>query len=61
MTYEEAVRRLEEIVRTLENAGSELSGTVKLYEEGKKLLVFCEEQLRNAEQKVTVLEEENAE
>lgn len=61
MTYEEAVRRLEEIVRTLENAGSELSETVKLYEEGKKLLVFCEEQLRNAEQKVTVLEEENAE
>ena len=61
MTYEEAMRRLEEIVRTLENTGSELSETVKLYEEGKKLLTFCEEQLRSAEQKVTVLEEGNVE
>ena len=61
MTYEEAVRRLDEIVRALEGAGTELSESVRMYEEGKKLLAFCDEQLRTAEQKVTTLDGGNAE
>ena len=61
MTYEEALRRLDEIVRALEGTGTELAESVRLYEEGKKLLDFCDGQLRSAEQKVTVLEGEKAE
>ena len=59
MTYEEALRRLDEIVRALEGTETELADAVRLYEEGKKLLTFCDEQLRDAEQKVTVLEGED--
>ena len=61
MTYEEALRRLDEIVRALEGTGTELAESVRLYEEGKKLLDFFDGQLRSAEQKVTVLEGEKAE
>ena len=41
MTYSIAVGRLEEIVADLERGGIALDETLKLYEEGAKLLEFC--------------------
>ncbi len=53
MTYENAVKRLEEIVSLLEKNEVTLEESMKLFEEGMKLSAFCNEQLTNAKQKIT--------
>lgn len=58
LTYESAVKRLEEIVAALENKETPLDESVKLFEEGTKLAAFCNDKLKNAKQKVTVLDKE---
>lgn len=58
-TYEEAVTRLEEIVRTLEQSreGIGLEESMKLYEEGVALVRRCYRELEAAEQRVKVLQQ----
>ncbi len=58
LTYESAVKRLEEIVAALENKETPLDESVKLFEEGTKLAAFCNDKLKNAKQKVTMLDKE---
>lgn len=53
MTYEEAVKRLEEIVNQLEKSEVSLDESMKLFEEGTKLSLFCNEKLTKAKQKIT--------
>lgn len=60
-TYETAIKRLREIVKLLENGGLPLEESVKLFEEGAKLSKFCNDELRNAERKITDLSEVNEE
>lgn len=55
MTYEQAIKRLEEIARLLETADSPLDDSIKLFEEGAKLADFCSKKLDEAEQKLTEL------
>ena len=50
LTYESAVKRLEEIVAALENKETPLDESVKLFEEGTKLAAFCNDKLKNAKQ-----------
>ena len=52
MNYGKAIERLEEIVQALERGGIPLDETLKLYEEGAKLLDFCQQELANAEGKL---------
>ena len=56
MTYEAAVKRLEEIVNLLEEGTVSLDDSLKIFEEGVKLSAFCSECLGKAEQKITELE-----
>ncbi len=56
-TYETAVKRLQEIVKILENGGLPLEETVKLFEEGAELAAFCNKELKNAEQRIIALED----
>ncbi|MBE6716110.1 MAG: exodeoxyribonuclease VII small subunit [Ruminococcaceae bacterium] len=56
-TYETAVKRLQEIVKTLENGGLPLDESVKLFEEGAGLAKFCNNELKNAEQRIIALED----
>ena len=56
-TYETAVKRLQEIVKTLEGGGLPLEDSVKLFEEGAKLAKFCENELKNAEKRIVSLED----
>ncbi len=58
MTYEKAISRLEEIVALLENNEATLDESIKLYEEGTRLTVFCSERLAEAQQKITELTKE---
>lgn len=46
LTYEGAVKRLEEIVAALENKETPLDESVKLFEEGTKLAAFCNDKLK---------------
>lgn len=59
MTYENAIKRLQEIVKKLENGGLALDESVKLFEEGALLAKFCNKELENAEQRITALEDVN--
>lgn len=53
MTYEKAVKRLEEIVALLEKNEAPLDESMKLFEEGTRLAAFCNDKLVNAKQKIT--------
>ena len=52
MNYSIAIERLEEIVQALERGGIPLDETLKLYDEGAKLLDFCQQELASAEGKL---------
>jgi len=60
LTYEAAMARLSEIVKSLENGGKGLDESVKLFEEGARLSKFCSEKLNNAEQKIISIDEEGS-
>ena len=61
LTYEQAYKRLGEIVEKLENGSVPLEESMKLFEEGTKLANFCNSKLNAAEQKFTQLITENSE
>jgi len=55
ISFEEALVRLDEIVRRLENGDLPLSDSLSLYEEGTSLIKTCTKMLDQAEQKVVKL------
>lgn len=55
LTFESAMVRLEEIVRLLEGGGAALDTSLSLFEEGVKLVKFCNSKLDSAEQRVKIL------
>ena len=55
INFEEALARLETIVRSLETASAPLDESLKLYEEGIALVKICRSELKNAEKKVKIL------
>ena len=57
--FEEAMKRLETIVESLERGDLSLEESLKAFEEGMKLLHFCSKKLEEAEQKVSVLIKES--
>ncbi len=50
--FEDALKRLEEIVHTLEGGVDELDKIVNLFEEGSKLAKYCSEKLEKIENKI---------
>ena len=61
MKYRERIERLEEIVRSLDTGEAELEETLALFEEGRKLLAECSEELEQAEGNLRQLTVEQAE
>lgn len=55
LSFEAAVRRLEMISAELEKEKIELDESLKLYEEGVKLIRYCNKLLDEAERKVKLL------
>ena len=55
LTFEQAMGRLEEIVKRLEQGDAPLEEALALFEEGTRLLGGCSAQLESAEQKVRKL------
>ena len=54
-TFEDNIARLEEIVTALEKGDAKLADSLKLFEEGTKLVHDCGAMLDMAEQKVAML------
>ena len=54
-TFEENMARLEEIVTLLEKGDAQLGDSLKLFEEGTKLVNTCRKELDKAEQQVVKL------
>jgi exodeoxyribonuclease VII small subunit len=54
-TFEKAMKRLEEIGQSLESGDIALEESIKLYEEGIELIVFCQKKLAEAEKKIKKL------
>ena len=55
MSFEQALDRLEEIVKLLEKGDAPLAEGLGLFEEGAGLVGMCKKQLDEAEQKVVQL------
>lgn len=59
LKFEEALDRLEEIVKNLESGGLTLEQSLEKFSEGVKLIKFCNQELNKAEKKIEmVLSEE---
>ncbi|HUV78180.1 MAG TPA: exodeoxyribonuclease VII small subunit [Desulfobacterales bacterium] len=55
LTFEKAMKKLEQIVRELESGDQPLEKAIKKFEEGVQLSKFCSEKLDETEQRVTLL------
>jgi len=55
MSFEQAMVRLEEIVRSLEKGDAPLDQSLALFEEGTSLVRLCTTALEQAQQRVTIL------
>lgn len=56
MTFEQALSRLEQIVKALEGGNVPLEDLIKLFDEGTNLVKLCTERLDKAEEKVKLLQ-----
>lgn len=54
-SFEEAMKRLEETVEQMESRDLPLDEVIGKYEEGMKLVSFCEKRLEAAEKKIELL------
>jgi len=52
MQFEEGIKKLEEIVTSLENGDLSLEKSVELYSEGIKISANCKKELENARIKI---------
>lgn len=52
LSFEAALKRLEEIVRTLESGEAPLDESIRLYEEGEALKRQCEARLQAAQARI---------
>ena len=55
LTFEKAMKKLEQIVRELESGDQPLEKAIKKFEEGVQLSKFCSEKLDETEQRITLL------
>jgi len=55
MTFEEQIKKLEEIVNILESGEKTLEETVKLYEQGREISQNCKNILNNSKEKIVII------
>jgi exodeoxyribonuclease VII small subunit len=55
LTFEQAFRQLEDVIRQLEGGALPLEQSLVLFEEGMRLAKLCEKKLDEAEQRVSQL------
>lgn len=55
LSFEDQIKRLENIVSVLDQGNASLNDMMSLYEEGMALIASCKKTLDEAEQKITIL------
>lgn len=55
MSFEEAMKALEDVVNRLESGDAPLEESIKLYERGAALKALCQKKLTEAEEKVAAI------
>jgi exodeoxyribonuclease VII small subunit len=55
ITFEAAIKRLEEIVGELEGGETEIERALSLFEEGTRLARVCQKKLSNVERRIEIL------
>lgn len=55
LSFEQAIKRLDEIVEALDEGEASLDESLGLYGEGAELLAFCEKKLQDAKLKIEKL------
>ena len=58
-SFEDALNRLPEIVKELDSSDTKLEDSMKLFEEGVTLSKYCREVLKNAAERVELLNDED--
>ncbi|MBQ7009757.1 MAG: exodeoxyribonuclease VII small subunit [Ruminococcus sp.] len=59
MTFEDSMKKVEEIISKLESNEISLEDSIQIYKEGLTLIGSCKKQLEEAEMLVTVDDSEN--
>jgi exodeoxyribonuclease VII small subunit len=59
LSYEQAIQRLEEILREMEAPGLPLERALQLYESGKILVHYCRQKLSQAELRIQQIHDRN--
>ena len=59
LTFEESIKKLETIVKDLENGNVTLDDAINKFSEAMKLAKLCNEKLKNAEESVNKILKEN--
>jgi len=57
-TFESAINQLETIIRDIENNQIDLESALNQYKHGMELVKFCQDKLRDVEQKIKILDQE---
>ena len=60
-TFEESLEKLRQAAEKIKSEGTTLEDSIKCYEEGMKYYKKCDAVLKDAEQKIEVIEEEAGE
>lgn len=60
LSFEAALKRLEEVLEALEHGNLNLEDSLKAFEEGVNLVRFCHEKLDEVERRVELLLKDNA-
>jgi exodeoxyribonuclease VII small subunit len=55
LTFEVAIKRLEEIVEKLDEGEIPLEDSIRIFEEGMNLIDFCQNKLKEVEKKVEII------
>ena len=57
MTYDQATRRLEEIVKKIENENTPIEESLQLYKEGIELTQYCTNKIKEIETEIIIIQE----
>jgi len=58
-TFEQAIKKLDELIASLERGELSLEQSIEVYEQGVKLTAFCTNELKSAKLKLEELKAEN--
>ncbi len=57
-TFESAINQLETIIQHIENNQIDLESALNQYKHGMELVKFCQDKLKDVEQKIKILDQE---